>query len=112
MGGFNILPTGVKNLLIINVLLFFATVVFQQTGLVDLERWLGLHYFSSQLFQPWQPVTYMFMHANFGHLFFNMFALWMFGAAVENTWGTKRFLLYYFITGVSDEPVPGRPLPG
>lgn len=101
MGGFNILPTGVKNLLIINVLLFFATVVFQQTGLVDLERWLGLHYFSSQLFQPWQPVTYMFMHANFGHLFFNMFALWMFGAAVENTWGTKRFLLYYFITGVS-----------
>ena len=101
MGGFNILPTGVKNLLIINVLLFFATVVFQQTGLVDLERWLGLHYFTSQLFQPWQPVTYMFMHANFGHLFFNMFALWMFGAAVENTWGTKRFLLYYFITGVS-----------
>ena len=101
MGGFNILPTGVKNLLIINVLLFFATVAFQQTGLVDLERWLGLHYFSSQLFQPWQPVTYMFMHANFGHLFFNMFALWMFGAAVENTWGTKRFLLYYFITGVS-----------
>ncbi|MCR4964624.1 MAG: rhomboid family intramembrane serine protease [Bacteroidales bacterium] len=101
MGGFNILPTGVKNLLIINVLLFLATVVFKQTGLVDLERWLGLHYFSSQLFMPWQPVTYMFMHANFGHLFFNMFALWMFGAAVENTWGTKRFLLYYFITGMS-----------
>lgn len=101
MGGFNILPTGVKNLLIINVLLFLATVVFQRTGLVDLDRWLGMHYFSSQLFQPWQPITYMFMHANFGHLFFNMFALWMFGAAVENAWGTKRFLLYYFITGMS-----------
>lgn len=101
MGGFNILPAGVKNLLIINGLLFLATYVFQKTGLVDLEHWLGLHYFSSQLFKPWQPITYMFMHANFGHLFFNMFALWMFGAAVENAWGTKRFLLYYFITGMS-----------
>ncbi len=100
MGGFNILPPGVKNLLIINVLLFMATIAFQRTGLVDLERWLGMHLFTSQLFMPWQPVTYMFMHANFGHLFFNMFALWMFGAAVENVWGTKRFLLYYFITGM------------
>ena len=61
---------------------------------------LGLHYMAAPDFRVWQFVTYMFMHANFSHLFFNMFALWMFGAAVENTWGTKRFLIYYFITGL------------
>lgn len=100
MGGFNILPTGVKNLLIINVLTFLATIVFQATGTCDLDRWLGLHYAAASDFHVWQFITYMFMHANFGHLFFNMFALWMFGAAVENHWGTKRFLLYFFITGI------------
>ncbi len=100
MGGFNILPPGVKNLLIINILVFLATYVFQRTGLVDLNQWLGLHYFEASNFHIWQFVTYMFMHANFSHIFFNMFALWMFGAAVENYWGTKRFLIYYFITGI------------
>ncbi len=100
MGGFNILPTGVKNLLIINVLVFLATIVFHATGTCDLDRWLGLHYAAASDFHAWQFITYMFMHANFGHLFFNMFALWMFGAAVENYWGTKRFLIYFFITGI------------
>ena len=100
MGGFKILPPGVKNLLIINTLVFFATVVFQQTGLVDLDKWLGLHYIAAPDFHIWQFITYMFMHGNFMHLFFNMFALWMFGAAVENYWGTKRFLVYFFITGI------------
>ncbi len=100
MGGFNILPNGVKNLLIINTLLFFATVVFMRGGICDLNKWLGLHYFKAPDFYPWQFITYMFMHGNFGHLFFNMFALWMFGAAVENTWGTKKFLIYYIITGI------------
>ena len=100
MGGFNILPPAVKNLLIINILVFFATIVFQKTGLCDLDKWLGLHYMAATDFKPWQFITYMFMHANFSHLFFNMFALWMFGAAVENYWGTKRFLIYYFITGI------------
>lgn len=100
MGGFSILPPGVKNLLIINTLVFLATIVFAKTGSYDLTRWLGLHYMAAPDFRVWQFVTYMFMHANFSHLFFNMFALWMFGAAVENTWGTKRFLIYYFITGL------------
>lgn len=100
MGGFNILPPGVKNLLIINILLYLATVVFRHTGLVDLDQWLGLHYFAASDFHFWQFITYMFMHANLSHIFFNMFALWMFGAAVENYWGTKRFLIYYFITGI------------
>jgi membrane associated rhomboid family serine protease len=99
MGGFQILPPVVKNLLIINVLFFVATIVFARLG-VDLDTWLGLHYFSADNFHIWQPITYMFMHSNFGHLFFNMFALWMFGSAVENYWGAKRFLIFYFITGI------------
>ena len=100
MGGFNILPPGIKNLLIINVLVFLATIVFAKTGTCDLDKWLGLHFIGATDFHPWQFITYMFMHANFEHIFFNMFALWMFGAAVENLWGTKRFLIYYFITGI------------
>ena len=100
LNGFNILPKGVKNLLIINVLVFFATVVFAKTGICDLNKWLGLHYFKAPDFHMWQFITYMFMHGNFGHIFFNMFALWMFGAAVENYWGTKKFLIYYLVTGI------------
>lgn len=100
MGGFNILPKGVKNLLIINTLLYFATFVFLRSGICDLNQWLGLHYFGAPDFHVWQFITYMFMHGNFMHLFFNMFALWMFGAAVENAWGTKKFLIYYLITGI------------
>lgn len=100
IGGFNILPKGVKNLLILNFLFFLATIIFQKTGVFDMNRWFGLHYIGASDFRPWQFITYMFMHANFNHIFWNMFALWMFGAAVENYWGTKRFLFYYFITGI------------
>ena len=99
MGEFQILPPVVKNLLIINALFFLADVVLGFKG-IDLSNWLGLHYFQSSGFAFWQPVTYMFMHGNFGHLFFNMFALWMFGAAVENYWGVKKFLIYYFVAGI------------
>ncbi len=99
MGEFQILPPVVKNLLIINALFFLADVVLRFKG-IDLSDWLGLHYFQAPSFAFWQPVTYMFMHGNFGHLFFNMFALWMFGAAIENYWGTKKFLIYYFVAGV------------
>lgn len=54
----------------------------------------------SGLFEPWQLVSYMFLHAGFGHIFFNLFALWMFGQAIENYWGTRRFAIYYFLTGI------------
>lgn len=93
------MPPVVKNLLILNVLFFLADVCLQPRG-IDLTRWLGLHYITAQDFYPWQFITYMFMHGNFSHLFFNMFALWMFGYALENYWGSKRFLVYYLITGV------------
>lgn len=98
--GFSILPIVVKNLLIINGLFFLATIVSDVSWHVDLAKYLGLHYFGASEFHPYQLVTYMFMHGSFAHLFFNMFALWMFGNTLENTWGPNRFLLFYFICGI------------
>jgi len=98
--GFSLLPIVVKNLLIINGLMFLAKFVAEKSFGVDLEYLLGLHYPASMAFKPWQFITYMFMHGNFGHLFFNMFALWMFGYALENIWGPRRFLIYYLVTGI------------
>jgi len=98
--GFTLLPTVVKNLLIINGLMFVAQIVAEKSFGVSLEDLLGLHYPPSMAFKPWQFITYMFLHGNFGHLFFNMFALWMFGYALENIWGPRRFLIYYLITGI------------
>src|SRR5947207_2366563 len=88
---FQLLPSVVKNLLIINGLFFFATYVFEVTFNIDLKDVLGLHYFGSDKFHVYQLMTYMFMHGNFNHLFLNMFALWMFGNVLENHWGPKRF---------------------
>ena len=98
--GFRILPPVVKNLLIINGLFFLASIALQSSMKIDLDNFLGMHYFGSKLFRPYQIITYMFMHANFYHIFFNMFAFWMFGSAVENYWGPKKFLIYYMVTGI------------
>ena len=98
--GFSLLPTVVKNLLILNVLFFLATIACDVVLRIDLADYLGLHYIGASDFQPFQLVTYMFMHGNFAHLFFNMFALWMFGNTLENIWGPNRFLLFYFICGL------------
>ena len=93
------IPPITKNLLIINVLMFLASWVFE-TQHVDLGYYLGLHFFLAPDFHVYQLVTYMFMHANIGHIFFNMFALWMFGCVLENVLGPKRFLIYYFACGI------------
>ncbi|NDW13548.1 rhomboid family intramembrane serine protease [Bacteroides sp. 214] len=93
------MPAVTKNLLIINALLFFATFVAEKYG-IDLNNILGLHFFMSDAFNPIQLVTYMFMHGGFEHLFFNMFAVWMFGRILEHVWGAKRFLFYYLLCGV------------
>ncbi|RRC98421.1 rhomboid family intramembrane serine protease [Prevotella sp. OH937_COT-195] len=93
------IPTITKNLLIINVLMFLATWVFQMKG-IELAEYLGLHFFMADDFRVYQLVTYMFMHGGFQHIFFNMFALWMFGVVVENTWGAKKFLFYYIVCGI------------
>ena len=97
--GFSMLPVVVKNILIINVIMFLATQVLVSRG-IDLNDMLGLHYFLSEKFRLWQFITYMFMHGNFPHLFFNMFAVFMFGGAMENMWGPKKFLTFYIITGL------------
>jgi membrane associated rhomboid family serine protease len=97
---FSILPPVVKNLLIINGLFFLATLATEQIFKFDLANILGLHYFQSELFYPHQLITYMFMHGSIGHIFFNMFALWMFGNTIENCWGGKKFLIYYLVTGI------------
>jgi len=98
--GFSLLPMIVKNLLIINVLMFLAQIVAEKSFGINLEDLLGLHYPPSMAFRPWQFITYMFLHGSFLHLFFNMLALWMFGYALENIWGPRRFLFYYLITGI------------
>ncbi len=98
-GGFNFLPLVVKNLLIINGLFFLATISLGSAFQLNLIKILGLYMPGSPDFEPFQLVTHMFMHANFSHIFFNMFALWMFGSAIENLMGSKRFLTYYLITG-------------
>ena len=95
---FSNLPEVVKNLLIINGLFFLATWTLQNQG-IDLTKMFALHQFQSPDFRPHQLMTHMFMHADFTHLLFNMFALWMFGKTLENMWGGKRFLTYYMITG-------------
>ncbi len=101
----NSIPPVVKNLIAINIILWLATLVapgiFRRWGLdVDLTDILGMHYWASSKFNPAQFLTYIFMHGSLNHIFFNMFALYMFGGVLEQMWGTKRFLLYYLVTGV------------
>ena len=93
----NLTPV-VKNLIIVNVLFFIATYALQQS--IDISKLLAAYYPTNPLFKPWQPVTYMFMHAGIQHIFFNMFALFMFGPLLEQLMGSKRFFNYYFITGI------------
>ena len=97
--GFTLLPPVIKNLLIINFLMFLGTTVFSNMGL-NLVGYLALYFPASPNFMPHQLVTHMFMHGSFGHVFFNMFALWMFGTALENIWGAKKFLIFYMVTGL------------
>lgn len=95
----NNIPTVTKNLLIINVLMFLGTFVAQTYG-INLSDYLGLHFFLADKFNAAQLITYMFMHSGFAHLFFNMFALWMFGRTLEMVWGPSRFLTYYLVCGI------------
>ncbi len=107
---FEVLPLVVKNLLIVNGLMFLAMVTFAKMG-IDLNDALALHYWKSDLFRPWQLVTHLFMHGSIDpqnidiggglmHLISNMFALWMFGSILENVWGPKRFLIFYMVCGI------------
>ncbi|MDR0824389.1 MAG: rhomboid family intramembrane serine protease [Prevotella sp.] len=97
-GFFNSIPVVTRNLLIINFLLWIATALLSER--FDLDRYLALHYFASDYFMPHQIITSMFMHGSFGHVFFNMFAVYMFGRVLEMVWGPKKFLVYYLLTGI------------
>jgi membrane associated rhomboid family serine protease len=90
------MPTVVKNLLIINGLMFLARYLFEDFMIAT----LSLFYPASFFFKFFQLITYMFMHVNLMHLFFNMYALWLFGSMIERIWGGKKFLFYYLITGL------------
>jgi len=95
---FSVFPPAVKHLLIINGIFFVG---LSTPGVAQmLFEYGALWPIGSGLFQPWQLVTYMFLHGGFGHIFFNLFALWMFGQSIENYWGTKRFTVFYFLTGI------------
>lgn len=96
------IPNVTKNLIIINLLMWLASIVLPKALGVDLISLLGLHYWTASDFNPAQLVTYMFMHDTQGiaHVFFNMFSLFMFGRILEQVWGGKRFLFYYISTGI------------
>ncbi len=96
-GGFlKSIPPAVKNIIIINILLMVMTFLDEQ----DMFRNFALFYPSSPFFKPWQIITHMFMHGGFWHIFFNMYTLFIFGSVLERVWGTKKFLIFYFVTGI------------
>ena len=90
------MPPVVKNLLLINVLMYVISVL---TGNFMYENF-ALFYFKSPFFKPFQLVTHMFMHGGFTHIVFNMYTLYIFGSVLERVWGSQKFLLYYFVTGI------------
>jgi membrane associated rhomboid family serine protease len=109
-GGFSVFPPVIKNLMIINVAVFFIQILGSEiivSGKTPLSQVLIQYFalipigtFADASFYPWQLITYQFMHGGLGHIFFNMFALWMFGMEIENMWGPKKFLLFYLGSGV------------
>ena len=97
---FSLMPTVVKNLLIINGLVFLGMVSIRSTFGVDITQWMGLYFPASESFNPFQLISHMFMHGNFRHILSNMIMLWFLGSAMENHWGSQRFLIYYILTGL------------
>ena len=96
-GGFlSSIPTATKNIIIINVLVMIMTSL---NGDLMYQKF-ALFYPTSPFFRWWQPVTHMFMHGGFWHLFFNMYTLYFFGRVLEERWGAKKFLIFYFVTGL------------
>ncbi len=104
--GFSFFPPVIKNLLIINGVVFFLQMIMQGLtfqgvpGVYYLDHWFALNPLGYN-FQVWQLITYQFMHGSFMHILFNMFALWMFGIEIENMWGSQKFLIFYLMCGVA-----------
>ncbi|HOJ02473.1 MAG TPA: rhomboid family intramembrane serine protease [Bacteroidota bacterium] len=107
-GGFSFFPPVVKYLLITNVAMFIVQWMVMESGLtfqgVEIGYWFATLFYLYPIgegFQIWQLVTYMFLHGGLGHIFMNMLMLWMFGMEVENLWGSKKFLIFYFVSGIA-----------
>lgn len=100
MNSFQSIPPVIKNLIIVNALVFFAQKIFGDEGPTGLMNLFALHDVRSEYFRPHQIITHMFMHGNLPHILFNMLALWMFGSILENLWGSKRFLIFYILCGL------------
>ena len=98
--GFFGLPPVVKNIILINVLMLLVDYAAKSVFGIDLTMVLGLYFPKSENFMPLQIVTHMFMHGGFWHLFFNMYALYIFGQVLENVWGPKRFFIFYMVCGL------------
>ncbi len=97
LGGFmRNTPMVVKNLIIINVVMFILTSFFHKFMMVN----FSLFYFESDFFKPYQFLSHLFMHGGFFHLFFNMYTLWIFGTVIERIWGSKKFFIYFLLTGI------------
>ncbi len=112
-GGFSFFPPVIKNLLIINIAVFFLQIILENIqfggvpGWFVINKYFALNPLSGEYqqgvpynFQLWQLITYQFMHGGFSHIFFNMFMLWMFGMEIENLWGPKKFLVFYLTGGI------------
>lgn len=97
---FSFLPVVVKNILIINAIMLLAETVFEEQLGFSFNQQFGLYFPLSQFFQPYQYVTHLFLHGGLMHLLYNMLLLWMLGTTLENYWGSKRFLIYYMVTGL------------
>lgn len=89
-------PVAVKNIIIVNIVMLVVTMLNRPLMYEKFALWFP----ASPFFEWWQPVTHMFMHSGFFHLFFNMYALYVFGSVLERVWGPKKFLLFYFVTGL------------
>jgi membrane associated rhomboid family serine protease len=100
-GRFQVLPVVIKNLIIINALVWLAQITVGR-DLLSIEDLFALHHFSSVHYHFWQFITYMFLHSSDSlfHILFNMFALWMFGSTLENLWGPAKFLSFYLVCGL------------
>lgn len=98
-GGFGHLPLVTKNIIIINAVLFLLKIVLGGRG-INLDDYLGLHYYLASNFKPHQFVTYIFMHGSFTHILFNMLGVYIFGQVLEQVWGPKRYLIFYMVTGL------------
>jgi membrane associated rhomboid family serine protease len=98
--GFFGLPPVVKNIIMLNILMLLAYYAATSVFGIDLNSLLGLYFPKSEQFMPVQIITHMFMHGGFWHLFFNMYALYIFGQVLENVWGPKRFFIYYMVCGL------------